>query len=546
MHRRGLASSGTVSGCDGSGGVRSAPLAWLRPLLLLLLLSAFDGRLASGYQQNIAQASFDHIGRPGLSAPLQVKCAGGGDRIHILDLYYKINVCRAVEFRQTDAASERNLRLVEQCTGKRVCLVREYDATSPFLDSKPGCLLGGGTQADEMYLLYKCVPPDKVRPICSTFEALDSEGYLATSAYPQPTNASEGKNPCVCDLRAVDASGASSSGRVHLSFAELDLASDRSHVDPTSCQLAEQRQYVQIQYSYGMSSTYELCKHRYNYDVQPSQVFKVIFSNPISRESGKLWMLYKVIGERQDILVKVKCYSLHKYDPTSVLEKISRKVPLQAANEPPSDEDAEEPRKAGLSGLLLPFIIATAVFLVLIIGAAILIISVRHRRRRSRSSTDSKPQKKDGRGNGVPEVCDDEDGRSTADRNGGGKSNAGPSPTAATPSPPLSQSDALAGDCEMDVKSYRPFDTMVYTKLKVRSPDATERTALMGGSPRYVTLPRKPLPSESEDDETSVVDQSLPFVGASRQGGKKDAAARATTPGDDCDGQGLPPRPASR
>jgi len=91
----------------------------------------------------------------------------------------------------------------------------------------------------------------------------------------------------------VDASGASSSGRVYLSFAELDLGSDKSHLDPTSCQLAEQRQHVQIQYSYGMSSAYELCKHRYNYDVPPSQVFKVIFTNPISRETGKLWMLYK-------------------------------------------------------------------------------------------------------------------------------------------------------------------------------------------------------------------------------------------------------------
>jgi len=126
---------------------------------------------------------------------------------------------------------------------------------------------------------------------------MDAEGYLATQHYPMDMNSTEGKSPCVCDLRA-----SSGGGRVRLTFVELQLGSESSHVDPAACQRERSKQYVQLRSSYGMSTAYYLCAHRYNVEPEPSQVYKIIFENPVAgRRVGKLWIEYA--GERASVKV---------------------------------------------------------------------------------------------------------------------------------------------------------------------------------------------------------------------------------------------------
>lgn len=478
---------------------RSAAL----PQLVLALVSI----AAALGSENKAESVFDRT-RAGLTTAMQIKCPSGGEKIRVTDVYYRINSCRMVEFRPDDAVSATNARAVEHCTGERLCVLREADLTSPYLAGKQGCPNGG--QANAVVVIYKCVPQDKIRPLCSSFEAMDAEGYLATQHYPMDMNATEGKSACVCDLRATG------SGRVRLTFVELQLASESSHVDPAACQRERAKQYVQLRYSYGMSTAYYLCSHRYNVEPEPSQVYKLIFENPVvGRRVGKLWIEYAVSNDDINDMIKVTCYELQT-TAMAVKKRPPAMPDLTAA-------DSETADAADGDGEQISNAVLAAIFAAILFVAAAVVVATAcylYRRKmakclRQRQRSSSSPSS--ARGSAT-------DARSPRRLLGAAKK-----PTALiVPTSKESESDTEA-DTDMDVKGYHPFETFIYTKPCKATPVQVEMPETPP-PPAQRQPPRLPPPPPSLLDAAySRVDIGGCYSGGPGGGGVGDDRSSSTS-----------------
>jgi len=76
--------------------------------------------------------------------------------LKVSDILYKTTGCRNTPTKPQDPATEKNKEHIDQCTGKRTCVVPVEYITRPFLPRNPtGC--STSTQY-QISVIYTCVP----------------------------------------------------------------------------------------------------------------------------------------------------------------------------------------------------------------------------------------------------------------------------------------------------------------------------------------------------------------------------------------------------